>query len=164
MEAVIICCRTNVYPLDHDIAGVILETGLFKPIYWQPGHTDLPLTWERRFPEEGSLVTASLTDQALCLSISPPISIYAHHTGKRLAASVLFEIAAKYAEKTGGEVIQRGVVSGCKVPGQPGDVVLAHYPSTPLMFDHICQGFQAVILGDAYHSHGYDDTHYEAVG
>jgi hypothetical protein len=30
------------------------------------------------------------------------------------------------------------------------------------MFDHICQGFQAVILGDAYHHHGYDDTHYEA--
>jgi hypothetical protein len=135
---------------------MILEAGLFKPVYWQPGHgDDVPLTWERRFPEEGSLVTVSLTDQALCLSISPPISIYAHHIGKRVAASVLFEIAAKYAEKVGGEVVQRGVVSGCKVMGQPGDVVLAHYPSDPLMFDHICPGFQAVILGESGgHSHG----------
>lgn len=150
------CCRTNVYPLDHDIAGLILTTGLFKPIYWQPGHSDMPLTWERRFPEEGSLVTASFTSGGnnpphLALYISPPISTYAHHMGKRLAASVLFEIAAKYAEKTGGEIIQRGVVSGCKINGQPGDVKLASYPSMPLMFDHICPGFQAVILGDAYH-------------
>ncbi|HEY4685287.1 MAG TPA: hypothetical protein VII57_04490 [Dehalococcoidia bacterium] len=58
-----------------------------------------------------------------------------------------FEIAAKYAEKVDGEVIQRATVAGCKLTDRPHELVLARYPSLPLSFDRICAGFQAVLLG-----------------
>jgi hypothetical protein len=104
------------------------------------------VNWERVIPEEGTVVNASISDEALELNISPAISVFAHHTGKRLAASVYFEIAAKYAEKVGGEIIQRATVVGCKAGDHPQELLIARYPSMPMSFDRICSGFRAVLL------------------
>ena len=93
------------------------------------------------------IVTVSLSDGGLNISISPSISVYSHHEHKRIAASICFEIAAKYAEKVGGEVIQRGAVAGCRPIGQSGDLLLARYPVEPLDWEHVCGGFRAVLLG-----------------
>jgi hypothetical protein len=108
------------------------------------------LNWARRVPEEGTVVNASLATGSLELSISPAISAYAHHAGKRLAASIYFEIAAKYAEKVGGEIVQRATVLGCKNGNSA--LVLARYPLEPMNFEHICPGFRAVLLdgGELY--------------
>ena len=144
---VAICCRTNVYPLDLHTACAVLEIGQFTPTYWLPDEPRMPITWERRIPEEGTAVTVSLSDGGLNVSISPSISVYSHHQHKRIAASICFEIAAKYAEKVGGEVIQRGAVAGCRPLGQSGDLLLARYPLEPLDWQHVCGGFRAVLLG-----------------
>ena len=61
---------------------------------------------------------------------------------------VLFEIAARYAEKVDGEVIQRSTVTGCTVG--PNSLVIASYPSAPLSYERVCKGFQAVLLPPAW--------------
>jgi hypothetical protein len=104
------------------------------------------VNWERAIPEEGTVVNVSLTNGSLELNISPAISVFAHHHGKRLAASVYFEIAAKYAEKVGGEIIQRATVVGCKSGDNPQELVVASYPHLPMDFERICPGFRAVLL------------------
>ncbi|HWO72741.1 MAG TPA: hypothetical protein VNN21_04215 [Dehalococcoidia bacterium] len=139
-----ICCRTSVYPLDHRIAVAVLQVGQFRPTFWPPG-SDYASTWERSIPEEGTKVTASLAGDALDLTIAPSISAYVQHSGKRITAGVYFEIAAKYAEKVGGKVIQRATVTGCKSAGDSG-LLLAHYPDLPLTFDRVCSGFQSVLM------------------
>lgn len=80
------------------------------------------------------------------LNISPAISVFAHHHGKRLAAGVYFEIAAKYAEKVGGEIIQRATVVGCKSGDHPQELIIASYPHLPMNFERICAGFRSVLL------------------
>jgi hypothetical protein len=80
------------------------------------------------------------------LNISPAISVFAHHYGKRIAASVYFEIAARYAEKVGGEIVQRATVAGCKGVHAPPELVIARYPAMPMSFERICPGFRAVLL------------------
>jgi hypothetical protein len=124
----------------------VLTVGLFKPVYWLPGKPDIAVNWERAIPEEGTVVNASISDQSLELNILPAISVFAHHHGKRIAASVYFEIAAKYAEKVGGEIIQRATVIGCKTGDHAQELLLAHYPVLPMNFEKICPGFREVLL------------------
>ncbi len=133
----------------------MLSVGLFKPVYWLPSNPDFAVNWERVIAEEGTVVNASLSDQSLELNISPAISVFAHHAGKRLAASVYFEIAARYAEKVGGEIIQRATVVGCKDGDHPQELIIAKYPHIPMDFERICPGFRAVLLGES----GGEDTH-----
>ena len=140
-----ICCRTSVYPLDHRIAVAVLRVGQFRPTFWPPG-SDSASTWERPIPEEGTKVTVSLAGDALDLTIAPSISAYVQHADKRITAGVYFEIAAKYAEKVGGRVIQRATVTGCKSAGKDSALLLAHYPDLPLTFDRVCSGFQSVLM------------------
>jgi len=142
------CCRTVVQPLDAQLAVAILTIGRFQPVYWLPG-ADYAVRWERQVPEEAAVVSASLTGEALELSIAPAISIFAHHAGKRISAGIYFEIAAKYAEKVGGEIMQRATVDGCRAEGLAGELLLARYPELPLSFERVCAGFRSVILGVA---------------
>jgi hypothetical protein len=129
-----------------ETAIAVLTVGLFQPVYWSPGKPQYAMNWERRIPEEGTVVNASLSDNSLELNISPAISVFAHHAGKRIAAGVYFEIAARYAEKVGGEIVQRATVVGCKHSDHPEGLILAHYPGLPMSFDRICSGFQTVLL------------------
>lgn len=142
------CCRTSVYPLEPSLAASILQIGRFTP---RPGcavEGGVPLTWFRPVDEEGTLVTVSLSGGVFDLTISPSISSFDHHLGKRITASLYFEIGAKYAEKVGGEIVQRATVVGCKSDEGAG-LIVARYPSMPLTFDRVCHGFQAVLLPPA---------------
>ena len=122
---------------------------MFKPVYWLPSNPEVAVNWERAIPEEGTLVNASLSGDSLELNISPAISVYSHHEGKRIAASIYFEIAAKYAEKVGGEIVQRAPVVGCKAPDHPQEILIARYPSLPMSFERVCAGFQSVLFHGA---------------
>ena len=143
------CCRTRIFPLDKDFAKDILRIGLFLP----ESETAIEPTWVRLFPEEGSLVRASFAssgdDGSLTLNILPAISAMWHHDSKRSAAGCMFEIAAKYAEKVGGTVVQHANVIGCQLDGSSARV-LAQYPLRHLDFTAICPGFQTVFLGGSH--------------
>jgi len=133
---------------------------LFKPVYWLPSKPDQAVNWERVIPEEGTIVNASLTDGSLELNISPAISVFAHHHGKRLAASVYFEIAARYAEKVDGRVVQRATVVGCKAGESPQELIIAQYPELPMNFERICNGFRETLLeGCGSAEHGIESPH-----
>jgi hypothetical protein len=138
------CCRLSVEPLDKLIAARILTIGQFQPIYFRPGEP-IATNWRREIPEEGCIVEVSL-GESFGVNISPAISAYAHHFGKRIAAGVYFEIAAKYAERVGGRIFQRATVIGCK-PEDGSELLIAHYPDQPLLFEKVCSGFQEVFLG-----------------
>lgn len=143
------CCRTHVYPLHVETAVAVLTLGRFTPTYWQSGNTGVAVSWERALSDEGTIVTASLSGDSLQLTISPAISTFGDHFGKRIGAGVYFEIAAKYAEKVSGEIVQRATVAGCRMGGQSQELVIARYPRMPIDFERICRGFRAVILGEA---------------
>lgn len=145
------CCRTIVAPLVPEIAVAQLTLGMFKPAYTAAG-SEYPTLWERRVDEENCRVTVSIAGQHFEVNISPSISAYDQHLGKRITASLYFEIAALYAEKVGGDVIQRATVLGCKDDFQESSLRLASYPSLPLSFERICKGFQHVLLDD-HHKH-----------
>jgi len=152
-----ICCRTSVYPLDVETAVSVLGVGLFKPVYWSPGRPEAAVNWERQIDSEGTVVHASLRDGSLELNLAPAISVFSQHHGKRIAASVYFEIAAKYAEKVAGTIVQRATVVGCKPSSSPQELILAEYPAMPMSFDRICPGFRAV-LQEATEGMEVDDT------
>ncbi len=148
-----VCCRIEIQPLVPEVAIAQLTIGQFclDPT------TD---RWSRRIDEEGTTVTAVLSTDRLCLSLSPTISQYSHHFGKRLATGVYLEIAARYAEKVDGEVVQLSNVAGCSESGIVRKE-LAWYPTRPLDFSRVCAGFQEVIAG---HSHEGDEEEIIATG
>jgi hypothetical protein len=113
----------------------------------------MALRWERAVAEEGATVTVHVIKDALELSISPAISVFHHHLGKRITAGIYFEIAARYAEKVGGVIVQRATVEGCTSGETTKELLLASYPSMPLSFDRICNGFRETILGETSHHH-----------
>ena len=144
------CCRTVVEPLDPTIARVILTVGQFVP----QGDPAAAVTWRREVPEEGCNVTVTLAGNEFQASITPSISHYTHHAGKRVTGGIYFEICAKYAEKVDGTVTQKSNVQGCADPDTHfSQHVLAVYPHMPLSWDRACNGFQSVILG---HDHDHD--------
>ncbi len=110
-----------------------------------PATLNTAVYWERAIPEEGTVVKAEIHQDVLSISISPAVSIYEHHHGKRITAGVYLEIAAKYAEKVGGEITQHATVPGCIDDGKK-DRLLAQYPGMPLQFSQVCRGFQSVFL------------------
>jgi hypothetical protein len=147
----IICCRTSVYPLETSLAASILAIGQFSPKDACLEEAGVPLTWQRYIEEEDSVVVVSLAGGVFDLSISPSINSFDQHLGKRITAGVYFEISARYAEKVGGEIVQRATVTGCKESAGAAGLVIARYPSMPMTFDRICHGFQSVLLPGEYH-------------
>jgi hypothetical protein len=145
------CCRTEVSPLLPDIARVMLTIGGFVPL----GDAATAITWRRDIFEENCAVTVTLEGGVFRAGISPSISSYPQHAGKRITAGVYFEICAKYAEKVDGTVTQKANVAGCKV-GDEGvsSLIMAVYPGVPLTYERACRGFQELILSD----HGHDDA------
>ena len=136
------CCKTEVEPLDPAIARVILLVGQFKP----QGDPDSAIYWRRDIPEEGCTVSVDIAGSAFRASISPSISSYYQHEGKRITAGVYFEICAKYAEKVDGTVTQKANVTGCS-NGGVSSLVMAVYPHIPLTYERACHGFQELIMG-----------------
>ncbi len=108
------------------------------------------ISFSRNIPEEGTSVTATITPRSLDLQIAPTISMMSHHSHKRIAASVYFEIAAKYAEKVDGTVTQLSNIGACVADGVSSKL-LAQYPHLPLSFERACIGFQEVLAGGHIH-------------
>lgn len=136
------CCRTEVTPLIPDIARVMLMIGQFKP----QGDPNTAISWRRDVIEESCAVTVELAGDTFRAAISPSISSYAQHDGKRITAGVYFEICAKYAEKVDGTVTQKANVAGCS-NGGVASLVMAIYPELPLTYERACRGFQELIMG-----------------
>jgi hypothetical protein len=147
---VTICCRTSVYPLETSLAASILTIGQFSPKSSSSEEHGVPLSWQRYIEEEDAIVSVSLAGGVFDVSISPSISAFEHHLGKRVTAGVYFEIAARYAEKVAGEILQRATVMGCKESASSAGLVIARYPSMPMTFDRICHGFQTVLMPGHY--------------
>ena len=146
-------------PLDRLIAVAVLTTGQFIPTYTSPCvvpssvtsaalNENVPTGWRRDIPEEATAVAATLDGLSLSLSLLPAVSDYAGHAGKRIAASVYFEIAAKYAEKVNGTIVQHSNVGACKgLNGTTTEHLLADYPFMPLLYERVCPGFREVLAG-----------------
>jgi len=145
-----ICCRTSVYPLDTSLAASILTIGQFTPKAYAVEEAGIPLSWQRYVEEEDAFVAVTLGGGVFDISISPSISTYEHHLGKRVTAGVYFEISARYAEKVAGEIVQRATVMGCKESASSNGLLVARYPSMPMTFERVCHGFQSVLLPAHY--------------
>lgn len=141
------CCKTSVQPFDPELAAAILEMGQFRPADYRIDGNAPPRVWRREVPEECSAVTVTLANGSFEITISPAISTHEHHFGRRITAGIYFEIAAKYAEKVGGEIIQRATVEGCRGMHGTG-LLIARYPALPMTYDRVCAGFQAAFLDD----------------
>lgn len=141
------CCRISIRPLDPEIARTVLLVGLFKPLNER--------TFERMIPEEGTSVTATINPDYLSLSITPAVTQMSEHSHKRLAASVYFEIAARYAEKVDGKITQHSNIGAC-IADKVTEKVLATYPNQPLDWERICVGFAEVLAGGHIHE-DHDD-------
>ena len=86
-------------------------------------------------------------DHVFRLRVRPAITNYAEHAGRRVQAAVALEIAAKYAERVGGEIHEHANVSGCAPTDGSFTRLLASYPSQPLMYEALCPGYRALFLG-----------------
>lgn len=136
------CCKMSVMPLIPKVAIAILTTGEFKPTHYD-AYKGMNTGFRRRVDEENTFVNAQFVGETLELSISPAISQHEHHLFKRTTGGIYFEIAARYAEKVNGQIMQRSRVVTCG----SGDLVVAEYPRLPLLFTNVCRGFQEVFLG-----------------
>ena len=136
------CCQVRVRPVNKAIAAEVLEVGQFSP---EPKEPEWP--WVRAIPEEGTMVLARVDSGSLMLTLRPGVHTHADHATRRLAASVMFEIAWRYAEKVNGEVWQVANIQKCRE--ERGEtVMIARFPLQPFKWDDVCPGFQAVILGE----------------
>ncbi len=127
---------------------MILGIGLFVPIYWDPAKK-MAVNWMRHVVEDDGRegdVTATITTESFDLNLSPAISTYPQHAGRRRAAGVYFEIATRFAERINGEIRQLSTVVGCKTGDAPLALLVARYPDLPIDFSRICRGFQAELL------------------
>ena len=136
------CCRLSIQPFDAKLAAELLRIGLFVPTY---PTDDLPGHWQRWVEEEQAAVNASFQADCLQLSLQPVIANWIDHHAHRITGGIYFEMAAKYAEKVGGEIRQHATVQGCRQVGSEM-LLLASYPSLPLTFNRVCAGFQEVFL------------------
>lgn len=82
----------------------------------------------------------------LRLYVEPAITTYEQHAGRRLQAATALEIAARYAEKVGGEIQELANVYGCSESGVRVQQ-LALYPAVPLRYDALCAGYRELFMG-----------------
>lgn len=136
----LVCCKTRVGPLDKAIAAAVLATGQFIPN--EHG------VWERRIEEEGTSVTSYMTESLLIFALSPAVGSMEGHEHKRIAASVMYEMACRYAQKVNGQIEQFGInVPQCMGAGNAR--TLASYPATRFDYSQLCPGFRAAFAGEA---------------
>lgn len=134
------CCRTRCVPYDPQITEAILRVGQFEG--------DNRSGWYRRVPEEEASVLVHCNEDGVIFSLAPAVSSMGGHEHKRIAASIMYEMAARYAEKVNGIVTQEGInVTECRHEGLSVRT-LAVYPESRLAFELLCQGFRSVFTGD----------------
>lgn len=138
------CCRVTIEPLDKPTALAILAIGQFANDSAILGDD----YWHRDILSEGTTVKADISGDQFTLALSPTVSSMDGHEHKREAASVMFEIAARYAEKVNGVIRQTSInVSECMTENM-GSRTLAVYPSTRFDFKMLCAGFRKAFMGE----------------
>ena len=146
-----ICCRTTITPYDYEVAKAILSVGQFTPTDFDPSNPEYIKSWTRLIPEEGAAVHAYQGAGCLELTIKPSISAHEHHLDKVRTAGVYFEIAARYAEKVDGEIVQRATVKSCLDNGGNNRVLANYAAGERLDFEKVCNGFKVAMLGEHEH-------------
>ena len=136
------CCSVTVKPFDRKLAETILAVGLFEV-----NKTNV-VEYVRDVPEEHSLVAANFNDHELRLTIRPAINNMQQHIGKRVTASIMFEIAWRYAEKLGSdaEIWQLSNIGECLVEHGTNNMI-AKIGLKPFQWNDVCLGFRREILG-----------------
>lgn len=98
--------------------------------------------------EQDTRIYMKIEPDKLVLRMFPQINSTEGHHHKHTAAGLVYEVAARTAEKCNGTIMQFATVADCIARGAPADHVIAHYPDHPLRFEDACPGFQDAILGD----------------
>lgn len=128
------CCHCAVRPYDPLIAEAILRLGMFE----QVPSTSL---WTRHIWDENTAVSAHQEGDALVLTLAPVVASFEGHAHKRIAASVMYEIACRYAQKVNGTITQEAInVAECRLEGPTR--TLAVYPETRFDYSMLCAGFR----------------------
>ena len=146
------CCRVSTEPqVSGDVFAVadeLLRIGLFTP-----GTGEHNNYWHRDMGD-GTGVHAQVDHQGrLVVWLSPSITSNSGHAHHRMSGGIMFEIAAKYAEKVNGIISQHGLVVPCQRELQPDHPNYNHqpiaiYPETPLMYPNICPGFRDLFVSN----------------
>ena len=135
------CCSASVSPLQQELAESILHAGQFRHVGG---------AWVRNIEEEGTSVAADFYGGRLQMKISPSITTQEHHAERRIAAGVMFSIAAAYAEKVGGTIRQHANIQPCTLLPGIADLVVAEYPMQRIDWTNVCHGFRVLLMGDAH--------------
>lgn len=134
------CCRTTVTPIGPRAIEILRLAG------FTGGERS---AWIREL-DNGTWVTVRLDPQRIVLNVYPPVGSLADHSQQRLAAALMFKIAAYLAEDAGGDIVQEASVGHCLVERGKSSILIARYPTLPLRFEHVCPGFRDVFVGGGY--------------
>lgn len=135
------CCSVTVTPSVPETLQTYLGLGQFtqqRPPY--TGHI-----WVRTVRDTAIHVYVDTKADLIRLSLFPAIGSYIQHVGKREVMSVLLEVAARYAEKVNGTVVQVNTVDECRGGGE-GRRLLAAYPEMPMRWEALCPGFRELFV------------------
>ena len=131
------CCKTSLNAAPPTFEAQ-LAIGLFIPAGLN--------TWIRKLDDDAKIIVEhDKTKGIIEIHIFPTITAPAHHASRRIAASVMFEIAAKIAEKGNCDIYHHANIAGCY---REGNHPLASYPYHPFEWTNLCPGFVAVFMGD----------------
>jgi hypothetical protein len=133
------CCRTTVTPIGPRALDILRMAG------FTGGERS---AWIREL-DNGTWVTVRLDPQRVVLNVYPPVGSLADHSQQRLAAALMFKVAAYIAEDADGDVVQEASVGHCLVERGKSSILIARYPAMPLRFEHVCPGFREVFVGGA---------------
>jgi hypothetical protein len=133
------CCRTKVYYTDGFLAEGLLIVGQFE-------RRDSGL-WARRLRGNQG-VQARLDKDGLRFWVEPPVSTWTDHSDKQDAAGVMFEMAARYAQKARCvDVWQEAInVTDCLAYGVERRHRIWNSFTGTVDFDLVCPGFRDVFL------------------
>ncbi len=131
------CCRTTVAGIGPRAHEILRLAG------FRGGERS---AWTREL-DNGTWVTVSFDSQRIVLNVHPPVGSLADHSRQRLAAALMFKVAAFLAEDAGGDIIQEASVGHCLVERGRSSILIASYPDAPLRFEAVCPGFREVFLG-----------------
>ncbi len=132
------CCQLIVTPAPNRLNELLRVAGFV------PGEYGAGPTWSRCIPSEATTVRVRLGAVGLEFSLYPPVTSFATHAGKRLAASLMFQTAALLAERTSGTITQRATVEGCMAERSSVSLV-ASYPEMTLLWQNVCPGFREAL-------------------
>ena len=130
------CCKAYLLPATMEMSAMLLQVG-FVPI---------GPTFFREF-DDGK-ITASYEQRdgmlALSFSLMPNITSMGDHARVSTAASALFKVADRIAERFEASLIHDSNVALCRDERGSSQGLLAAYPEIPFRFEALCLGFRTL--------------------